>query len=159
VAVRAIRGATRVDVDEREHVLARSRELVDQLLHRNALDDDDVLSIVFSATKDIRSVAPALAARQLGLHDAALLCLQEMDVDGAMPRVVRLLAHVESQRSRSQLSNVYLHGTEVLRGDIPGVPDLPPEATPDAIPDAIPAPISDVVPDAVPGVAPGTGPA
>ncbi len=127
MAVRAIRGATRVLVDgevadDREQVLAASRELVGMLLERNGLVTDDVISIVFTATGDLRSVAPALAARQLGLHDVALICAQEMAVNGSMTGVVRLLAHVETERPRADIQNVYLNGTEVLRHDVPAVP-------------------------------------
>ena len=120
--VRAVRGATRVAADDRELVLAATRELVGEVLARNGLGPDDVVSVVFTATRDIVSVAPALAARQLGLHDAALICAQEMWVEGSMPHVVRLLAHVETERSRAQVANVYLRGTEVLRADVPDVP-------------------------------------
>ena len=121
-AVRALRGATQVDADDRETVLAATRELVGEVLGRNGLDPADVVSIVFTATRDIASVAPALAARQLGLHDAALICAQEMWVEGSMPLVVRLLAHVETARPRDEVANVYLNGTEVLRADVPAVP-------------------------------------
>jgi chorismate mutase len=123
VAVRAIRGATQVDVDEKEHVLAVTRELVARLLEDNKLVPDDVISIVFSATRDICSVAPALAARQLGLHEPALLCLQEMHVEGSLPRVVRLIAHVETELAREAVQNIYHRGTDVLRRDVPAVPD------------------------------------
>lgn len=122
MAVRAVRGATQVDRDDREVVLAATRELVSEVLQRNRLGSDDVLSVVFSATKDIVSVAPALAARQLGLHDPALLCVQEMWVEGSMPRVVRLLAHIETDRPVGELANVYLNGTETLRADVPPIP-------------------------------------
>jgi chorismate mutase len=122
VAVRAVRGATRVDRDERESVLAATRELVSEILDRNELEPPDVVSVVFTATRDLTAVAPALAARQLGLHDAALICAQEMWVEGSMPRVVRLLAHVETERPRDVLVSVYLRGTEVLRADVPPVP-------------------------------------
>ena len=123
VTVRAVRGATRVDADERESVLAATRELVGEILDRNDLTPQDVVSIVFTATRDLTAVAPALAARQLGLHDVALICAQEMWVEGSMPRVVRLLAHVETVRRRDEVVNVYLRGTEVLRADVPAVPD------------------------------------
>ncbi len=123
MTVRALRGATRVDRDERDDVLTATRELVGELLRRNALTAEDVLSIVFTATRDLTCVAPALAARQLGLHEVALICAQEMWVEGSMPRVVRLLAHVETDRPRSALANVYLRGTEVLRGDVPAIGD------------------------------------
>lgn len=126
MAVRAIRGATQVDVDEKEHVLAVTRELVAELLEGNKLDPTDVISIVFSATRDISSVAPALAARQLGLNEPALLCLQEMHVEGAMPRLVRLLAHVETDLPRDQVQNVYHRGTDALRDGVPSVPAAAP---------------------------------
>ena len=130
--VRAVRGATRVDVDERESLLRATRELVTAVLERNGLAAADVVSIVFTATRDLTSVAPALAARQLGLDDTALICAQEMWVEGSMPRVIRLLAHVDTERSRDELVNVYLHGTEVLRSEVPPIehrekPSLPTE--------------------------------
>jgi chorismate mutase len=126
MVVRAIRGATQVDVDEKEHVLALTREVVAELLESNNLTADDVISIVFSTTRDITSVAPALAARQLGLDEPALLCLQEMHVEGALPRVVRLLAHVETELPRDAVHNVYLRGTDVLRRDVPPVAEAVP---------------------------------
>jgi chorismate mutase len=116
VAVRAIRGATRVDRDEKERILEATRELLRRLLADNDLSTDDVISILFTATRDLSSQAPAMAARQLGLAGAALLCAQEMEVPGSMPRVVRLMAHVETRRTRAELNHVYLRGTEVLRG-------------------------------------------
>jgi chorismate mutase len=122
VAVRAVRGATQVEVDERTQVLAASRALVTLVMEKNGLAADDVISIVFTATKDVASVAPALAARQLGLHDVALICAQEMWVEDSLPRVVRLLAHVETGLRPAELTNVYLNGTDVLRRDIPPVP-------------------------------------
>jgi chorismate mutase len=121
-ATRAVRGATQVDSDDKQLVLEATRELVAEVMESNKLVQDDVISIIFSTTKDITSVAPALAARQLGLHDPALLCLQEMDVEGAMPRLVRLLAHVETDLARDQIRNVYLRGTDVLRKDVPAIP-------------------------------------
>jgi chorismate mutase len=123
VALRAVRGATQVSADDREVVLAASRELVEKVIAENGLAQDDVVSIVFTATRDIVSVAPALAARQLGFHEVALICAQEMYVEGGMPLVVRLLAHVETDRPRADIVNVYLHGTQVLRADVPPVPD------------------------------------
>lgn len=123
MALRAVRGATQVTTDDREVVLAASRELVEKVMAENGLAPEDVVSIFFTATKDIASVAPALAARQLGFHDVALICAQEMWVEGSLPRVVRLLAHIETDRSRADIVNVYLHGTQVLRADVPAVPD------------------------------------
>jgi chorismate mutase len=118
VAVRAVRGATRVDRDEAAHLLDRACELVVEVMRANGLDADDVISVLFTSTGDLRSQFPAQGARQMGLVDVPLLCAQELDVDGAMPGVVRLLAHVATDRPRAQISHVYLHGTDVLRDDL-----------------------------------------
>jgi chorismate mutase len=126
VPLRAVRGATQVTSDDRDVVLAATRELVGRVLADNDLAADDVVSVVFTATRDVASVAPALAARQLGLHDVALICAQEMWVEGSLPRVVRLLAHVETDLPRAKVRNVYLNGTEVLRADVPAIPRTDP---------------------------------
>ncbi|HZI98322.1 MAG TPA: chorismate mutase [Actinomycetales bacterium] len=118
MAVRAIRGAIQLDVDEREHLLSSTRELVRAVLAANDLTSDDLISILFTCTADLRSEFPALAARELGLGDVPLLCTVEIDVPGAMPRVVRLMAHVETDRARAAVQHVYLRGAEDLRRDL-----------------------------------------
>ena len=118
MAVRAIRGATQLDVDDREHLLARTDELVRAVLAGNDLSSDAIISIVFTATPDVRSEFPAYAARELGMVDVPLLCTVELDITGAMQRVVRLLMHVESELSRSDVTHVYLHGAAQLRRDL-----------------------------------------
>lgn len=117
-AVRAVRGAIQLDVDEREHVLSSTRELVSSVLSANALTKDDVISIMFTATSDVRSEFPAVAARELGLGDVPLMCTQELDIVGAMPRVIRLMAHVNTPLSRDQITHVYLRGATALRRDL-----------------------------------------
>jgi chorismate mutase len=119
VAVRAVRGAIQVDTDTREDILQRSAELVAAVLERNGLTADDVISIVFTATPDLTAEFPAYAARLLGLTDVPLLCASEIAVPGALPRTLRLLAHVETDRSRAQLRHVYLRGAAALRTDLP----------------------------------------
>jgi chorismate mutase len=121
VPVRAIRGATQVDVDEQGHVLKLTRELVTEVVTANGLVADDIISMLFSATRDISSIAPAAAARQLGMSDVALICVQEMHVEGSMPRVVRLVAHVETDLPKDKLVNVYLRGTVALRAEVPAL--------------------------------------
>ena len=118
MAVRAIRGATQVDADEREQVLEATRELVSAVMERNGLVHDDVISILFTATPDLRSEFPALAARELGFGDVPLMCATEIDVPHAMPRVLRLMAHVETGKPRSDIQHVYLRGAVALRRDI-----------------------------------------
>jgi chorismate mutase len=118
VPVRAIRGATQLEVDERDHLLERTTELVRAVLTENQLDFDDLISIIFTATPDVRSEFPAYAARSLGLVDVPLLCTVELDIGGAMNRVVRLLMHVETSLSRAEVTHVYLHGARNLRRDL-----------------------------------------
>jgi chorismate mutase len=118
MAVRAIRGATQLDVDEREHLLSSTRELVSEVMRANALSSEQLISIVFTVTADLRSEFPAVAARELGLGDVPLLCTVEIDVPGALPRVVRLMAHAELDVPRAQVQHVYLRGATALRLDI-----------------------------------------
>lgn len=118
MTIRAIRGATQLDVDDAEHLRERTAELMQAVLERNELTADDVISVFLTATPDLRSAFPAEAIRRLGITDVPLLCAREMDVDGAMPRVVRLMAHIESARQRADIVHVYLHGTTVLRDDL-----------------------------------------
>jgi chorismate mutase len=119
--VRAVRGATQVDIDESAHLLDRVVELVSTVLTRNGLADEDLISIVFTATADLQSEFPAYAARRMGLHDVPLLCARELEVPGAMPRVIRLLAHVETDLHRADVTHVYLHGAARLRRDLTNV--------------------------------------
>jgi chorismate mutase len=118
VAVRAIRGATQVSADDRDEVLAATRELVTEVMERNALDSADLISILFTATPDLVSEFPALAARELGLGDVPLMCATEIAVPHALPRVLRLMAHVETPKERADVQHVYLRGAEALRRDI-----------------------------------------
>lgn len=118
MAIRAIRGAIQLDVDEREHLLKSTAELLTKTLHANNIDSSQLISIMFTATKDIRSEFPALAARELGLGDVPLMCFVEMDVEGAMPRVIRLLVNAEIDTPRSEIQHVYLRGATKLRLDL-----------------------------------------
>ena len=116
--MRAVRGAVQVDVDEREVVLAATRELVSEVVRVNDLVLDDFISVLFTCTSDLTSEFPAVAARELGMGDVPLMCALEVDVAGAMPRVVRLMALVETDRPRAQVQHVYLRGAVALRRDI-----------------------------------------
>ena len=119
MAVRAVRGATQLDEDTREHMLDRVAEMVLDVMASNDLEVDDFISVIFTATSDLVSEFPAYAARQLGLTDVPLMCAGEIAVPGAMPRVVRLLAHVETDLPRAQIVHAYLRGAAALRRDLP----------------------------------------
>lgn len=118
MAVRAVRGAVQLERDEAGHMDEQVSALLTAILERNALVADDLISIWFTATPDLHSDFPAAAARGLGIVDVPLICAQEIDVDGAMPRVVRVLAHIESALDRVEISHVYLGATAALRKDI-----------------------------------------
>jgi chorismate mutase len=119
MTVRAIRAAIQIDGNDRDQILEGASELVREMLHRNELTNDDLISIVFTATPDLTAEFPAYAARLMGMTDVPLLCATEIAVPGAMPRVLRLLAHVETERSRAELAHPYLRGAAALRRDLP----------------------------------------
>ena len=118
MAVLAVRGAIQVDADDREQILTATAELVTEVMTRNALTTDDVISVIFTATPDLTAEFPALAARKLGFHAVPLLCASEIGVPHALPRVIRLMAHIETDRPRSDVQHVYLRGATALRVDI-----------------------------------------
>jgi len=117
MGVRGIRGATVVEQDTPAHVLAATRELLDALVRANGLAPGDVISAIFTTTPDIRSEFPARAARELGWQDVALLGATEMAVPTGIPRCIRVLLHVETDRSAARVTHVYLHAAAALRPD------------------------------------------
>jgi chorismate mutase len=115
----ALRGATTVDADTSGEVMARTSELLSNLLKRNDVEHDQLVSIIFTSTRDLRSAFPALAARGLGLGDVPLLCAGELDVVGGNPNTIRVLIHCYSTLPRASLRHVYLHNAKHLRDDLP----------------------------------------
>ena len=118
MAVRAIRGATRLVQDDLVEMSEAVPELVQQMLDRNQLTTDDLISIIFTVTPDLVSGFPATAARSLHLGDVPLLCALEIPVPGALSRVIRVMATVETDLPRAQVSHVYLRGAQALRQDL-----------------------------------------
>ena len=123
--VRAVRGATQLVTDTREEMLDRVAEMVSEVMTANRLEVDDFISVIFTATSDLVSEFPAYAARQLGFGEIPLLCARELEIEGSMPRVVRMLAHVESDLPRADMTHVYLHGAAALRTDLTRVRSVP----------------------------------
>lgn len=118
-AVRALRGATTIDVDTAEHMEERVIALLSEMFDRNDIRHSDLISIVFTATSDINSAFPAAAARKFGLGDVPLLCAQELDIEGGTPLCLRVLIHLTTERGRDQLHHIYLEGARGLRDDLP----------------------------------------
>lgn len=117
--LRALRGATTVDEDTPDQVTERVQELLREVMDRNGLVEDDLVSVLFTATADVVSMFPATAARGIGFGAVPLMCALEIPVPGSMPRCIRVLAHVHTDRAREELRHVYLHGAQGLRDDLP----------------------------------------
>ena len=124
MTMRAVRGAVQLERDDRLHLRDSVKSLFQQMLDANGLVHDDLVSVIFTATPDLHSDFPAVAVRELGLADVPLMCAQELDVEGALPRVVRILAHADTERPKPEIRHVYLGGAAALRRDLaPAVQD------------------------------------
>ena len=117
-SVRAFRGATQLSADSKAEMREAVVELLREILSANSISNDDLISILFTATPDLQSDFPAAGVRELGLVDVPLICAQELDVKGSLPRTIRLLVHANSSLSRSQVTHIYLRGASVLRPDL-----------------------------------------
>jgi chorismate mutase len=117
--LRALRGAITVEANEPDAILSATDELVREVMARNALDAEHMVSCIFTCTPDLDAEFPAVAARNLGLSSVPLLCAHEIDVPGALPRVIRLLLHCYAQ-PESEARHVYLREAESLRRDLGG---------------------------------------
>lgn len=116
---RGIRGATTVDADTPEQILSATRELLEELLRANSIADfDEIVSAIFTTTTDLTSTFPAEAARKLGMHQVPLLCAQEIPVPASMPRCIRVLLHVNTEKTQSEIVHVYLREAKRLRPDV-----------------------------------------
>ena len=116
--VRAIRGAITVPADDPAEIRDATQEMLDELLHVNALLKEDVVSAFFTVTPDLRSEFPAHGARLVGWRDIPMVCAQEAAVDGALPHCIRVMLHVNTRRARSELRHVYLRDAVMLRPDL-----------------------------------------
>ncbi len=115
--LRGVRGATMVKENTREAILAATREVLLKLVEANGMQVDDIASVFFSTTRDLNADYPAIAARQLGWTDTALMCAHEMDVPHGLPRIVRVLVHWNTTRRADEIVHVYINGAEALRPD------------------------------------------
>lgn len=115
----AIRGATTVDENTESAMTPRVQEMLLEILKRNDVHHDDVVSALFTATVDLNAAFPATAARGVGFGDIPLICAAEIAVPNSTPLCVRVMLHVYSEHPRSQIRHVYLHGAQGLRDDLP----------------------------------------
>ncbi len=119
--VRALRGAITVNQDDATEVLASTTELLEDIIARNGLVPDDMVSIIFTATDDITSQFPAVAARDMGLATVPLICAREIPVEGSLPLCIRLMIHAYMPPER-QVVHTYLREAVRLRDDLTDAP-------------------------------------
>ena len=112
---RGIRGATTVEHNNREEILAATAELLQLMVSQNELHTGDIASVIFTVTQDLDAEFPALAARQLGWSEVALICAREIPVPGSLGKCIRILLHVNTKRSASEIQHVYIRGAVILR--------------------------------------------
>jgi chorismate mutase len=116
--VRAIRGATQASANTAEAIDTATKELLLEILRKNEISSDSLISIIFTASPDLNAAFPASSARELGFSDVPLICSVEINVPGALERTIRIMAHVESDRPKSDISHIFLGAAKSLRRDI-----------------------------------------
>ncbi|MFQ6058012.1 MAG: chorismate mutase [Anaerolineae bacterium] len=114
---RGVRGATTVEHNTAEEIIAATKELLERIIAANGIEIEDVASVIFTTTPDLNAEFPTLAARALGWRDVALLCSHEMDVPGSLARCIRVLIHWNTEKSAAEIRHVYLKGAQALRPD------------------------------------------
>lgn len=119
---RGVRGATTVAKNDREEVLAATRELLALMIRLNGIESRDVASAIFSTTRDLDAEFPALAARQLGWLDVPLMCGHEMSVPGSLPLCIRVMLHWNTEKAQSDIEHVYVREANRLRPDLTKLP-------------------------------------
>lgn len=115
----ALRGAITCDENSKTEIDAKTQRVVEEMLARNEIEHDDLVSIIFTSTEDLTAEFPAASARTIGLGDVPLLCARELSVEGGMNRCIRVLMHLYTDRRREELHHVYLDGARALRDDLP----------------------------------------
>jgi chorismate mutase len=124
VRCRGVRGATTADGNTREEILQATRQLLALMIRQNGIEPHDLASAIFSTTVDLDAEFPALAARQLGWLDVALLCTHELDVPGSLRHCIRVLLHWNTTKPPGELVHVYVKGASILRPDLSRLPPV-----------------------------------
>jgi chorismate mutase len=114
-ACRGIRGATTATANTAEDILEVTTEMVIAIARLNEIEPEDIASVIFTTTPDLNATFPALAAREVGWTEVPLICSHEMAVPGSLTRAVRVLLHVNTTKTASEIRHVYLNGARQLR--------------------------------------------
>lgn len=115
---RAIRGAITVDCNCKDLIISSTKQLLEEMIEQNNIINEDISSIIFTATEDLDKAYPAVAARELGIVNAGLLCMQEMRVEGSLKMCIRILINVNTSKDQNVIKHVYLKGATKLRPDL-----------------------------------------
>lgn len=116
--LRGVRGATVAKANTREAIVEATREMLLKIVETNGIEHEDIASTFFSTTRDLTAEFPAIAARQIGWSDAALMCMHEMDVPNSLPMCVRVLVHWNTTKRANEIRHIYMNGAEKLRPDL-----------------------------------------
>ena len=119
---RGVRGATTAEANTSEEILKATRQLLALMIRQNGIDEDDVASAIFTTTDDLDAEFPALAARQLGWLNVAMMCVHELDVPGSLRRCIRILLHWNTEKSADEIVHVYIKEAAHLRPDRSNLP-------------------------------------
>lgn len=119
--IRGIRGATTIDQDQGQQIIEATQELLQIMIEKNQLETEDIASVLFTTTSDIKSAFPALAARNLGWDKVPLMCCQEIEVSGSLPLCIRILMHVNTNKKQAEMKHIYLKEARKLRADLSGL--------------------------------------
>ena len=121
---RGVRGATTADSNSSDDILQASRQLLALMIRQNGIEPEDVASAIFTVTRDLDAEFPALAARQLGWMNTALMCCYEISVPDSLGRCIRILIHWNTDKSAEQISHVYIKDAARLRPDLCKLPPV-----------------------------------
>lgn len=118
MGVRAIRGAITIDHNTKQEIILYTKQLLREIMHVNGITSEDMISIFFTTTKDVNATFPAVAARELKLNDIPLMCAHEMEVPGSLSKCIRVMMHVNTDKTLAELSHIYLRDAKKLRPDL-----------------------------------------
>lgn len=124
MALRGVRGATTIEANTRDEILAATRQLLGLMIRRNGIEREDVASAIFTVTRDVNAEFPALAARQLGWLDVPLLCGYEIEVPGSLMRCIRILIHWNTEKPQHEIIHSYIKEAKKLRPDLSQLPSV-----------------------------------
>lgn len=116
--VRAVRGATTVENNSVNEIIDETKVLLSKMIEENNIDENDIISIIFSVTKDLDAAFPAAAARQIGWTNVALMCTNEINVPGSLGKCIRVLMHINTEKNNREIRHVYLKSAKILRPDL-----------------------------------------